>query len=434
MDGSIMRYAPIDPKLFIQNRQRLVKSLEPSAVAVFNAGDVLPTSADGIRSFVQQTDLFYLCGLDQEETVLVLCPGASQAKHRELLFIRQTSDDIAQWEGHKLSREEAARISGIATVYWTTEFDRVFRTLVLESERIYLNSNEHEGADRVVETRDARFIQWCRKTFPLHRYRRLAPMMHNLRAVKSDIEVGLIREACRITEKAFRRVLGFMKPGRWEFEVEAEIVCAFIKNRSRRPAYAPIIASGADACVLHYVKNDKKCQDGQLVLMDFGAEYANYAADMTRTIPVNGRFTPRQRAVYEAVLRVHRQAVQMLVPGNTLEAYHQQVGQCMERELIALGLLEAAAVKDQDAQKPLYKQFFMHGTSHHLGLDVHDYGRRNRAFEPGMVLTCEPGIYIRKEGIGVRIENDILITEQAPVDLMASIPIEAEEIESLMSL
>ncbi len=428
-----MRYASIDSKLFVQNRQRLVKHLESSAVAVFNAGDVLPTSADGIRSFVQQTDLFYLCGLDQEETILVLCPGAAQEKHREVLFIRPTSDDIAQWEGHKVSQEEARKISGIATVYWTTEFDRVFRSLALESERIYLNTNEHERAERTVETRDVRFIKWCRKAFPLHQYRRLAPIMHELRVVKSEIEVSLIREACRITENAFRRVLGFMKPGCWEFEVEAEIVCEFLKNRSRRPAYAPIIASGADACVLHYIKNDKPCQDGQLVLMDFGAEYANYAADMTRTIPVNGRFTPRQRAVYDAVLRVHRQAVQMLVPGNTLDGYHKAVGQCMERELIALGLLDATAVKDQDVEKPLYKQYFMHGTSHYLGLDVHDYGRRNKPFEPGMVLTCEPGIYIRQEGIGVRIENDILITEEAPVDLMASIPIEAEEIESLMN-
>ena len=428
-----MRYHPIDPSLFIRNRRRLVNALSPGAVAVFNANDIMPTSADGIRSFVQNTDLFYLCGIDQEETRLVLCPDAQEEKHREILFLKETSPEIVTWEGHKLSKAEAAEISGVQTVYWLSEFERIFRPLVFDAERIYLNTNEHPRASVSVETRDQRFLQWCREAFPLHRYRRLAPIMQDLRVVKAAEEVAVIRQACQITEKAFRRLLAFIRPGVWEFEIEAEILHEFVRNRSRRPAYEPIVASGPDSCVLHYTKNDKQCRDGDLVLMDFGAEYANYASDLTRTVPVNGRFTPRQRAVYDAVLRIQRAAIDRLRPGNTLEAYHREVGQVAEEEMIHLGLLDARAVKEQPADAPLYKKYFMHGTSHHLGLDVHDVGSSFRKFEAGMVLTCEPGIYIREEGIGVRIENDILITADEPVDLMASIPVAAEEIEGLMA-
>ena len=428
-----MRYDPIDPQLFIENRRRLAAQLKPNSIAVFNSSDVMPKSADGVHPFSQQTDLFYLSGIDQEESTLVLFPDAREEKHREVLFLRETSEPIALWEGKKYTKDEAADASGVKTVYWNSQFDSVFRPLVFQAERIYLNSNEHLRAEAVVETRDTRFGKWCREAFPLHRYQRLAPIMHDLRAVKSSIEVELIRQAGEISGRAFRRLLDFIRPGVWEYEIEAEIWHEFLRARSRGPAFQTIVASGADSCTLHYVKNDKQCKDGDLVLIDFGAEYANYAGDLTRTLPVNGRFTPRQRVVYEAVLRVQKAAIQMLRPGNTLEAYTAEVGRWMEAELIGLGLLDAEKVKGQPKDQPLYKKYFPHGTSHHLGLDVHDYGDKFRPFEAGMVFTCEPGIYIREEGIGVRIENDILVTDRDPVDLMADIPREADEIEELMS-
>jgi len=428
-----MRYDPIDPQLFIENRRRLAAQLKPNSIVVFNSSDVMPKSADGVHPFSQQTDLFYLSGIDQEESTLVLFPDAREEKHREVLFLRETSEPIALWEGKKYTKDEAADASGVKTVYWNSQFDSVFRPLVFQAERIYLNSNEHLRAEAVVETRDTRFGKWCREAFPLHRYQRLAPIMHDLRAVKSSIEVELIRQAGEISGRAFRRLLDFIRPGVWEYEIEAEIWHEFLRARSRGPAFQTIVASGADSCTLHYVKNDKQCKDGDLVLIDFGAEYANYAGDLTRTVPVNGRFTPRQRVVYEAVLRVQKAAIQMLRPGNTLEAYTAEVGRWMEAELIGLGLLDAEKVKGQPKDQPLYKKYFPHGTSHHLGLDVHDYGDKFRPFEAGMVFTCEPGIYIREEGIGVRIENDILVTDRDPVDLMADIPREADEIEELMS-
>jgi len=427
-----VKYLPIDRQLFIQNREKFVRHLKNNAIAVFNSNDVMPTSADGVYPFIQQTDIFYLSGMDQEETILVIFSDAKEEKHREILFLRETSEHIRTWEGHKYTKEQASDISGIKTVYWTWEFDRVFRMLVFEAEYIYLNTNEHNRADISVQTRDRRFIDRCRAAYPLHKYERLAPIMHHLRAVKSPLEIELIQNACDITEKAFRRILAFIRPGVWEFEIEAEIVHEFMKHRSRGPSYNPIIASGADSCVLHYVKNDKQCKDGELVLMDFGAEYANYAADLTRTVPVNGKFTPRQKDVYNAVLRVQKAAISILRPGNTLEEYHKAVGQMMEKELIDLGLLKIDEVKKQSESSPLYKKYFMHGTSHYMGLDVHDYGHRFRKFEQGMVFTCEPGIYIREEGIGIRIENDILITSDMPVDLMKNIPAEVEEIEELM--
>jgi len=427
-----MRYDPIDPQLFIENRRKLAAQLKPNSIAVFNSSDVMPKSADGVHPFSQQTDLFYLSGIDQEESTLVIFPDAREKKHREVLFLRETSEQIALWEGKKHTKDEAAAVSGIPSVYWNSEFESVFRGLVIQTERIYLNSNEHLRAAAVVETRDARFGKWCREVFPLHDYERLAPIMHHLRAVKSPLEIELIRKAVGITGQAFRRLLGFIRPGVWEYEIEAEIWHEFLRARSRGPAFQTIVASGADSCTLHYVKNDKQCADADLVLIDFGAEYANYAGDLTRTVPVNGRFTPRQRAVYEAVLRVQKAAIQMLRPGNTLEAYTAEVGRLMEAELIGLGLLDAEKVACQPKDQPLYKKYFPHGCSHHLGLDVHDYGDKFRPFEAGMVLTCEPGIYIREEGIGVRIENDILITDQGPVDLAADVPREADEIEALM--
>ena len=428
-----MKYLPIDSSLFIQNRQRFAAELKSNAIAVLNSNDVMPTSADGVRSFIQNTDLFYLSGIDEEESILVIFPDAGEEKHREILFIKETNEEIAIWEGPKYSKEEASKISGIKTIYWTREFEKTFRSLVFEADRVYLNSNEHLRADVFVETRDTRFIKWCKRHYPLHKYERLAPIMHHIRSIKSKIEVELIKQACNITEKAFLRLLDFIRPGIWEFEIEAEIYHEFLSNRSRGPAYAPIVASGANACILHYVKNNRQCKDGDLVLMDFGAEYANYASDLTRTIPVNGKFTPRQKEIYNAVLRVQKAAVQMLTPGNTFETYNKKIGLIMEKELIGLGLLDAKAIKNQPPDNPLYKQYFMHGASHHLGLDVHDLGSKYRKFEEGMVFTCEPGIYIKAEGIGIRLENDILVTKNGPVDLMDNIPIEADEIENLMN-
>ena len=428
-----MKYLPIDSSLFVQNRQRFAAKLKSNAIAVLNSNDVMPTSADGVRSFIQHTDLFYLSGIDEEESILVIFPDAGEEKHREILFIKETNEKIAIWEGPKYSKEEASKISGIKTIYWTWEFEKIFRGLVFEAERIYLNSNEHLRADVFVETRDIRFLKWCKINYPLHKYERLAPIMHHIRPIKSQIEVELIKQACNITEKAFLRLLDFIRPGIWEFEIEAEIYHEFLSNRSRGPAYAPIIASGPNACILHYIKNNRQCRDGDLVLMDFGAEYANYASDLTRTIPVNGKFTPRQKEIYNAVLRIQKTAVQMLTPGNTFEAYNKNVGLITEKELIDLGLLDAKAIKNQPPDEPLYKNYFMHGASHHLGLDVHDLGSKYRKFEEGMVFTCEPGIYIKAEGIGIRLENDILITKDGPVDLMEKIPIQADEIEDLMA-
>lgn len=428
-----MKYLPIDKKLFVQNRKQFVRHLKSKSLAVFNSNDIMPTSADGRHPFVQHTDMFYMSGIDQEESILLICPDAEESRHKEILFLRETSEKIATWEGHKLKGKEAADISGVRTVCWISEFDRIFRELAFESEYLYLNTNEHSRGGGTVETRDARFLKWCMAEFPLHKYERLAPVMHYLRAVKSSTEIELIQCACDISEKAFRRVLNFVRPGVWEYEIEAEICHEFLRNRSRGPAYETIVASGMNSCVLHYASNHQQCRDGDILLMDFGAEYANYASDVTRTIPINGRFTLRQKDAYNAVLRVQKAAIEMLRPGNTFKEYNREVGKIMEGELIRLGLLDADKVRKQNKRKPLYKKYFMHGTSHHLGLDVHDYGSGNRKFETGMVFTCEPGIYIKNEHIGVRIENDILITPEGPVDLTKNIPREADEIEELMN-
>lgn len=428
-----MKYLQIDKSLFEENRKRLTAQLAPNSIAVLNSNDVLPINADGTHKFIQQTDLFYLSGIDQEQSTLIIFPDAREDKHKQVLFLRETNEQIATWEGHKYTKEEAAGISGVKTVYWNKEFETIFKSLVVQADHIYLNTNEHLRADTLVETRDARFVTWCRGAFPLHQYKRLAPIMHHLRAVKSRAEIDLMQQACRITASTFQRLLGFIRPGVWEYEIEAEIYHEFLRNRSRGPAFEPIVASGANSCVLHYVINNKQCQDGDLVLIDFGAEYANYSADVTRTLPVNGKFSKRQKQVYNAVLTVQKAAARLLVPGNTVDEYHKEVGRIMEAELIGLGLLDPKKVKKQSEDEPLYKEYFPHGTSHHLGLDVHDYGDKYRQFESGMVLTCEPGIYIKQEGIGIRIENNILITDDGPVDLTADIPREAGEIEDLMN-
>ena len=428
-----MKYHSIDNSLFVGNRERFIKELKPNSIAVFNSNDIMPTNADGTMPFRQNNDLLYLSGVDQEESILVIFPDSINPKHREVLFMKETSEEIAIWEGAKLTKEGATQTSGIQTVYWNSQFEQVFNGMMAEAEHVYLNKNEHLRASTKVETRDDRFRTWCRNQYRLHQYERLAPIMNKLRPIKSSIEIDLIQHACNITEKGVRRILDFIKPGVMEYEIEAELMHEFLRNRSRGFAYEPIIASGFNACVLHYIDNNQECKDGDVILMDFGAEYANYASDLTRCFPVNGRFTDRQKDVYNAVLNVMKSATSMLVPGTLHDEYHKEVGKVMESELIGLGLLDKTDVSNQDPNNPLYRKYFMHGTSHHMGLDVHDIENRNRPFEAGMVLTVEPGIYIREESLGIRLENDVLITQNGPDDLMKNIPLEAEEIEDLMN-
>jgi Xaa-Pro aminopeptidase len=427
-----MRYPAINNDLFIENRKRFTAKLKPKSIAVFNSNDIQPTNADGTMKFRQNSDLFYLCGVDQEETIVVVFPDCPDPDHREVLFVRETNDHIAVWEGEKLTKAQATAVSGIKKVYWAHQFKQVFFGLIVEAENVYVNTNEHVRAVIEVETREARFVDWCKKVYPAHTYLRSAPIMHELRAVKSSIEVDLISKACDLTEKGFRRLLGFVKPGVWEYEIEAELGHEFTRAGAGFAGYEPIIASGKNSCILHYNINKNQCKDGDVLLMDFAAGYANYQSDLTRTIPVNGKFTKRQKNVYNAVLRVMRFATSRLVVGNTIQEYHKEVGAAMEEELLKLRLITKTDIKKQDPSWPAYKKYFMHGTSHHLGLDVHDVGNRYRKFAAGMVYTCEPGIYIPEEAIGVRIENDILLTKKGPVDLMKNIPIEAEEIEALM--
>lgn len=428
-----MKYDLIDNKLFSGNRKKFVSKMKADSLAVFNSNDVLPTNADGYMPFRQNSDLFYLSGIDQEESILVLNPEASNPNHREILFLKETNDEIAIWEGAKLSKTEAVKVSGIKTIYWLDQFEVIFKQLMSECTSIYLNTNEHLRAKVVVETRDARFINWVKVQYPLHQTERSAPILHEIRSVKHAIEIELIQKACDITEAGFRRLLKFIRPGVMEYEIQAELSHEFLRKRSRGFAYEPIIASGFDSCVLHYTENNKKCKSGDILLLDIGAEYANYASDLTRCVPVNGRFTKRQKDVYNAVLYVQKEAIKLLRPGTLLNEYHKEVGKLMESQLIKLKLIDKTDIKNQKAEWPAYKKYFMHGTSHYLGLDVHDLGSWSKPIQQGMVFTCEPGIYIREESLGIRIENDVVVTKNIPFDLMRNIPREVEEIEELMN-
>jgi Xaa-Pro aminopeptidase len=427
-----MRHKLIESRLFVENRQRLAALLPANALVVVNANDVPPTNADGTTSLPANSDLFYLSGVEQEQSILLLYPDADDEKHREILFLRETSEELAIWEGHKLTKEEARAQTGIRDVLWLSEFPRLFHRLMCECDQVYLNSNEHKRAVVEVESRDARFIAEVQRKYPLHEYRRLAPLLHTLRAVKSDIELELIREACRITEAGFRRVLKFTQPGVTETEIEAEFAHEFIRNAAKF-AYLPIIASGANACVLHYIENAAACRAGDLLLLDVAASYANYNSDLTRTIPVSGKFTRRQKQVYQAVLRVLRQSVAGLQPGKTTKQWQKEAEHFIERELVDLGLLTMKQIRNQAKESPAFRKYFMHGVGHPIGLDVHDVGLTTKPMQAGWVMTVEPGIYIREEGLAVRLENDVLLTDCGPVDLMADIPIEVEEIETLMA-
>ncbi len=426
-----MRYKPIDPVLFIRNRQKLRKMLPKNALAVIHSNDELLRSGDQYFPFRQNSDIFYLTGLDQEKCILTLCPDHPNEKFREMVFTIRTDDQIATWAGHKYTRQEIREVSGIGTAQWLEDFEITFRDLMASAEVVYLNQNEYIKLTNEVPLRDQRFAKFVREAFPAHRYERLAPLMTELRLVKEPEEIALIQKACDLTGQAFQRVLHFIRPGVMEYEVEAEMTHEFIRNGSAGHAYLPIIGAGRNGLILHYHDNDNICNDGDLLLMDFGAEYANYIADCTRTIPVNGRFTPRQRQCYEAVLRVMKKTETFFVPGNSADFVTRETHRLMEKEMIALGLFTQEQVDRQDPDKPLYFKYLMHGVSHPIGLDVHDVGSKYAPFKKGMVQTLEPGLYIPEEGIGIRIEDDIMV-DDAPVNLMASIPREADDIESLM--
>jgi Xaa-Pro aminopeptidase len=430
-----MRYVSIDKELFTTNRKRLGQELKNGSLALFNSNDIMPTNADGTMSFRQNNDLFYLSGIEQEESILIVCHDFPDKKYREVLFIKEPNELMEKWEGHKLTKAEAREISGIETIAWLSDFPKLFHHMMAMGgvDNVYLNSNEHYRADIVVQTRDARFIDWCQKVYPLHRYRRVAPVMANLRRIKQTQEIELIQKACDITEKGFRRVLKFLKPGVLENEIEAEYIHEFIRLGSKGFAYNPIIASGVNNVILHYVENNKKCKAGDLVLLDVAAEYANYNSDLTRTIPVSGKFTKRQKDVYNAVLRIERAAFKMLNPSVVYFDFQKEIEKLMESELLKLKLIDKTDIKNQRPEYPAYKKYFYHGTSHMLGLDVHDVGNMHEKVKVGSVWTIEPGIYIKEEKFGVRLENNVVIGKNKNIDLMKNIPIEAEEIEEQMN-
>lgn len=429
-----MKYDVLPNSLFVKNRKKFTAQMRPKSIAVFNSNDIYPISADSTMPFEQHSDIFYLSGADQEETILMLFPDAMDTKHKEILFVRETNEHIAVWEGAKLTKAQATKVSGIETIYWLSEFDKVFFDLMTEADTIYFNTNEHYRQAVETETREDRFIKKCKQDFPAHQWAKSNPILQQIRGVKEPEELELMQMACNITEKGFRRLLGFVKPGVWEYEVEAELLHEFVRNRSKGFAYTPIIASGNNANVLHYIENNQQCKDGDLILMDVAAEYANYSSDLTRTIPVNGKFNKRQKEVYNAVLRVKDEATKLLVPGTLWAEYHKECGKLMTSELLGLGLLDKADVQSENPDWPAYKKYFMHGTSHHIGLDTHDYGELKTPMKANMVFTVEPGIYIPDEGFGIRLEDDVVIQESGePFNLMANIPIEAEEIEELMN-
>ncbi|WP_231426522.1 aminopeptidase P family protein [Pedobacter sp. Leaf250] len=428
-----MKYPQVDQSLFILNRKNFANKLKNNSLAIFNAADEFPRSGDQNFIFKQNPDLFYLSGIDQEQTILLLYPDCPNPLYREVLFLRQTNDYIKVWEGYKYTKEQAKAASGVESIYWLEDFDNILHSIVHYADNIYLNTNENDRYAHSVPYRDVRFIEQMRSKYPLHHYERSAPIMRGLRAIKSDVEIELTKKACAITRDAFVRVLKFTKPGVKEYEIEAEIIHEFIKQGGTGHAYTPIIASGHNANILHYNDNNQECKDGDVILFDFGAEYANYNADMSRSIPVNGRFTSRQKEVYNAVLHVMREATKLLVDNTVWNTYHEQVGEIMSEQLVKLGLISTTDVKNQNANYPAYKKYFMHGTSHHLGIDVHDFAGRYTAFAAGNILTVEPGIYIPEEGLGIRLENNILITAGGNIDLMADIPVEADEIESIMN-
>ena len=429
-----MKYRPLSNSFYNNSRKAFMAELKPKSLAVFNSNDIYPIGADSTLPFEQHRDIFYLSGIDQEESILVLFPNAYEKKQREILFIRKTDEHIAIWEGAKLTKAQANDISGIQTICWLEDFEAVFQKLSTQCDTFYFNTNEHYRQSVETQTREDRFIKWCKKQYPAHSNAKSNPILQKLRSIKADEEIKQFQTACDITEKGIRRLLSFLKPGIWEYELEAELVHEFLRNRSKGFAYEPIIASGMNANILHYTQNNQQCKAGELVLLDVAAEYGNYSADLTRTIPVSGVFTKRQREVYNSVLRVKNEATKLLIPGMIWKDFHLEVGKLMTSELQGLGLLDKADIQNENPESPAYKKYFMHGTAHHLGLNTHDYGLLHLPMEANMVFTVEPGIYIPHEGFGVRLEDDVVIQKSgAPTNLMKNIPIEVEEIESIMN-
>ena len=429
-----MKYNLIDNALFIKNRKNFIAQMKPNSLAIFNSNDMYPISADSTMPFEQHRDIFYLSGVDQEESILALFPDCPKEKHRDILFLKETNEHIAVWEGEKLTKDKAFETSGIKTVYWLKDMEKIMFEIMTQCDTVYINTNEHYRAAVETETREDRFTKWLKDKYPAHSVAKSNPILQRLRSVKDQIELDLIQQACNITEKGFRRVLNFVKPNVWEYEIEAEFIHEFLCNRSKKFAYTPIVASGNNANVLHYIENNQQCKTGDLILMDVGAEYANYSSDMTRTIPVSGKFTERQKDIYNAVNRVKDEATKLLVPGAIWEDYHIEVGKLMTSELLGLGLLDKADVQNENPDLPAYKKYFMHGTSHHMGLDTHDYGILTEPMQANMVFTVEPGIYIPDEGFGIRLEDNVVIQAQGePFNLMKNIPIAIEEIEDLMN-
>ena len=429
-----MKYESIDSKLFIKNRSNFASKMINNSLAVFNSNDIYPVSADSTLPFAQHRDIFYLSGVDQEESILVLFPVDSNPEHREILFLKETNDHIAVWEGAKLNKDQALESTGVKTVYWLQDFEKIFFSLMQHADGVYHNTNEHYRASVETQTRGDRYVIWCKEKYPAHKIHRSQPILQRLRSVKDQIEIDLMQKACNITNKGFRRVLDFVKPGVMEYEIEAELSHEFLRNRSKGFAYTPIIGSGYNACVLHYIENNQECKDGDMILLDVAAEYANYSSDMTRTIPVSGKFTQRQKDVYNAVLRVKTAAAKLLVPGTIWADFHVEVGELMTVELIGLGLLSQEDVDKQDPKWPAYKKYFMHGTAHHIGLDTHDYGILTEPMQANMVFTVEPGIYIPEENLGIRIEDNYVIQEKGvPINMMGNIPETVEDIERLMA-
>ena len=429
-----MKYKPLSKSFYQNTRKSFMAEMEPNSLAIFNSNDIYPISADSVMPFEQHRDLFYLSGIDQEESIIILFPDAIDPKHKEIAFVKKTNSHIEVWEGPKLNKEKTYKLSGIKTVYWLEDFKDIFQELSTQCNKFYFNTNEHYRQAVETETREDRFIKWCKNQYPAHNVAKSNPILQKLRSVKDDQEIIQIKKACDITEKAMRRVISFLKPDVWEYEIEAELVHECIKNRSKGFAYQPIIASGFNANILHYTLNNKKCKSGELVLIDVAAEYGNYSADITRTFPVSGVYTERQKKVYNAVLNVKNEATKLLVTGTLWKEYHKEVGKIMTSELIGIGLLDKSDIQNQDPENPAYKKYFMHGTSHHLGLNTHDYGLLNLPMESQMVFTVEPGIYIPEEGFGIRLEDDVVIQNSSePINLSKNIPIEIEEIESLMN-
>lgn len=429
-----MKYHQINNNLFIKNRKNFTSKMKSKSLAVFNSNDIYPVSADSTLPFEQHRDIFYLSGVDQEESILVLFPDCPNEKHKELLFLKETNEHIAVWEGEKLTKEKAFETSGIKTVYWLQDMEKIMFELMTQCDTVYINTNEHYRANVETETREDRYTKWLKEKYPAHKVEKSNPILQRLRSVKDAIEIDLIQNACNITEKGFKRILNFVKPNVWEYEIEAEYMHEFLRNRSKGFAYTPIIASGNNANVLHYIENNQQCKSGDIILMDVGAEYANYSSDMTRVIPVSGKFTERQKQVYNAVLHVKNEATKLLTPGTLWSEYHIEVGKIMTNQLLSLGLIDKADIQNENKDWPAYKKYFMHGTSHHMGLDTHDYGILTEPMQANMVFTVEPGIYIPDEGFGIRLEDDVVIQEQGePFNLMKNIPIEADEIENIMN-